>query len=89
MKTILPTENYIFAKFPIKPKATASGILLSKNVKQQNNIANVINVGSAVTEIKSKDTIYFLPTPHSQNIELEDEEYLMIHKDQVQGIVKE
>lgn len=86
MKTIQPTENYLFCEKQDNSK-TESGILVTK--PKVSNQATVINVGKQCKDIKSKDTVMFIPTPHSQDIELDGKKYLLLHKDHVLGVIKE
>lgn len=87
MRTIQPTENYIFAKAVTQDAVSSSGILLS--TKQEKKTAEVINIGEEVKLIKPKDEIYYIPTPHTQGIKLDGNDFLLIHKDNVIGIVKD
>lgn len=87
MKTVQPTENYIFAKKITMENTTASGIMLASSPEKK--VAEVINIGSNVKEISPRDQIYYIPTPHSQDIKVDGDSYMLINKENVLGIIKE
>lgn len=88
MQTILPNNTHIFARPSEAETKTKSGILLTDNVAEKPKTAEVINVGSKVTNYKAHDTIIYKPYA-STDIKLNSEDFLLIDEEDVLGKVVE
>lgn len=88
MQTIKPAPDQIFCKQIEGDTVTKSGILLPSSAVEKTDLAHVINVGSRVEEYKSKQTIVYKPYA-TVTIKMDKVEYLLIHQDDVLGVVVE
>jgi chaperonin GroES len=65
---------------------TASGIILVDSAKEKPNTANVIAVGSEVTELKEGDTVVF-EAFRGTELSLEGNDYLVLDIENVIGVM--
>lgn len=87
MQTILPTNNQLFCQEDgTQDITTKSGIFIQAEVQEKPQTAHVINVGSGVKDIKSKDTIVYKPYATTV-IKLDRKEYFLINQEDVLGVV--
>ena len=88
MQTIQPATDYVFCKTTEANKVTGSGFIIPEQAAQKPKTANVINVGSGVNEYTRDDLIVYKQYTVSE-ITLDRVDYLIIHKDDILGVVKE
>jgi len=86
MQTIRPARGYLFCKPEEAIKKTASGILLSENSAEKPKIAEVINIGADVKDVKQKDNIVYKSYATSE-VKIDGEEYFLIAQDDVLGFI--
>ena len=77
MRTAKPGPKRLFCK-PDKPQdtRTKAGILLSAEAQEKPQTAEVINVGSKVSEYKQRDKIYYKPYA-TTDIKIDGVEYFL------------
>ncbi len=85
MQTIKPTTGILFCKPEEAEQVTNSGFLLAK-ASERPLIAEVINVGTDVKGINSKDRIVYKAYATSE-IKLDGVEYFLISAEDVLGTV--
>lgn len=88
MQTIKPASKQVFAKPTEVEKKTKSGFLLSDAAIDKPKTAQVINVGSDITWLKQGDTIVYKQYT-TNDIKLNDEDFLLIAEEDVLGTVLE
>ena len=86
MQTIKPAKGYLFCKPEEVVTTTKSGFILSESAAEKPKIAEVINVGSNVTQCKSTDKIVY-KSYSTTEIKLNDDDYFLIAEDDVLGTV--
>jgi chaperonin GroES len=86
-----PLADRIVAKNVETEAKSASGLLLPESAKEQPQIANVLEVGSDVKEIKVGDRIVYSENYDNrpEKIKVGDDELLILKEETVLAIVKE
>jgi len=84
--TIKPSKGILFCKAEEAETVTKSGFLLAQSAANKPLIAEVINVGEGITDIKQKDRIVYKSYATS-DINLEGNDYFLIAAEDVLGIV--
>lgn len=84
MRTAQPGPKRLFCKPESKEQTTKSGFLLTAESQQKPQTAEVINTGSAVTEYKQRDVIYYKPYA-TTDIKIDGVDYFFIEEDDVLG----
>lgn len=88
MQTVKPASNQLFCKPSEAEKVTKSGFLLSDDAAERPKTAEVINVGSNISEYKKHDTVVYKPYAISE-IKLNGDNFFLISEDDVLGTVVE
>jgi chaperonin GroES len=86
MKTIKPAPNQLFCKPDEAEKTTKSGFILQSVEKPKT--AQVINIGDTVSTYKPKDTVIYKSYATTE-LKIDEVEYILIHQDDVLGVVVE
>ena len=86
MQTIKPSKGYIFAKQLETAKQTASGFFLPENAAEKPKIAEAINVGQGVTQVKPKDQFVYKSYATTE-VKINKEDYLLVSEEDVLGVV--
>ena len=88
MQTINPGSTQLFCKPSEKQTKTKTGILLADNIAEKPQTAEVINIGSKVTEYIPKDIIVYKSYATTE-IKLNGDEYLLISEEDILGKIVE
>lgn len=86
MQTIKPNKNIIFARQVEAERTTKSGIWLTDSAVEKLLQAEVINIGSAVTEYQSGDVILYRDYATTET-KLNDDDYVLMCEEDVLGKV--
>ena len=87
MQTIKPAKGYVFAKKLEIDNTTASGILLQATEHLAPPQLSIV-INSNTEDYKPKDKIMF-KSYTANDVELDKEEYIVVHQDDILGVVEE
>ena len=88
MKTVKIGKNIIFAKPLTAEKTTKSGIFLTDSAVEVLHHAEVVNVGSGVSEYAQRDVIIYKDYSASET-KIEGDDYILLFEEDVLGKIME
>jgi len=84
---IKPINEYVLVEKVMRNPTTKSGIILTTDEKEEENIGQVIAVSDDVKNIKVNDKVIF-ENYQTREIKLDDKKYLMISQKNILGIIE-